>query len=184
MSLLSKSFNSRYWYLAGILFLIDLNGGDAQSPKDQSALNLKKTPIAPEYIQDYSAGNEALRLKNYAKAKEFFEKALEGDPNYPDALTGLGRVYFEMAKENLDQARQLFKKTIYIDGEHAQAIELEGEYLLMVGKVKEAFNNYQTLKKISPIEADDLKISLDPILLESQEVLKKYNPKTLSKRIK
>jgi tetratricopeptide (TPR) repeat protein len=139
-------------------------------------------PISPQYVQDYMGGMEALRQKDYEKAIRLFVRALDKNPDYPDGLAGLGLAYFQVGKNYLNQAGRYFRKALLIEPEHVEALELEGQYALMAGQITKAFKNYQTLRKLCDIEADDLKVYLDPILRQAQEVLGQYTPPKLPQK--
>lgn len=136
----------------------------------------KNFPIAQEDVQNYSAGREALKMKEYEKAITFFQKALTENPNYTDALTGMGIANDEIAKEYQKTAGQYYTKALIVDPRHAEALEYKGEFFLRMGKLKQAFDNYQTLLKVDPNEAEELKGSIDYFLKGAQQVLANYQP--------
>lgn len=137
----------------------------------------KNSPIAQDYIQNYTAGKEALRGKEYEKALSFFQKALDQNPNYTDALTGMGIANDRIGKEYQKLAAQYYTKALVIDPKQPEALEHKGYYFLCTGKIKKAFDNYQILLKVDQVAADDLKESLDQVLKEAQAVLVSYEPK-------
>jgi tetratricopeptide (TPR) repeat protein len=133
----------------------------------------EKQPVAPEHIQEYMGGMEAIRQNDFAKAIDLFVSALQKKPDYPDALAGLGLVYLKISKTFLNRATHYFKKALIINPKHLDALELEGECYLMKGQLNNAYDNYQRLEPICDIEADKLKALLDPILKEAKDVMKK-----------
>lgn len=52
-----------------------------------------------------SRGWDFLALREWLKAEEEFKQALEGDPFYPDALTGMAALYLRVG--DVEQAREL-----------------------------------------------------------------------------
>jgi len=58
-------------------------------------------------------GYRCLQTKEYGKAKEYFEKAIEINPDNPYALLNMGVVY-EM-EGNKDKAIKMYKKLIAIN---------------------------------------------------------------------
>lgn len=136
----------------------------------------KNFPIAPDYIQNYAAGKEALKMKEYEKAVELFQKSLAQNPNYTDALTGMGIANYEISKEYQKEAAHYFTKTLIIDPKHPEAMGYKGEYFLTVGKLDKTYEYYKTLEKIDLIEAEDLQGSLNYFLHNAQIVLHDYQP--------
>lgn len=137
----------------------------------------KNSPIAQDYIQSYSAGKEALRMKEYEKALSLFQKALDQNPNYTDALTGMGLANDRIGDEYRKLASQYYTKALVIDPKYPEALENKGEYFIATGKLKKAYDNYQVLLKVDAIEAEDLRESLDRVLKEAKIVLVSYEPK-------
>lgn len=86
-------------------------------------------PLPPGNITDLAApkkarkefdqGHAALEAKDFAGAREHFEKAIDTDPCYARALTELGVVL--TIQENLAAAESSFQKSIHCDGEFLEA---------------------------------------------------------------
>lgn len=129
-----------------------------------------------QYAQDYNAGIDAQENQEWGKAIGHYKKATNAKPNFSDAWNNMGYCYRQLAKENLDSSGDAYRKAISFDSRNAQALEYQGEYYLLVGRTRDAYKNYQTLRSLDPEEASKLKAKLDPILKQAQEVLKVYDP--------
>ena len=67
---------------------------------------LEKDPDNPMIL--YSLGAELFKEKNYPKAREHLERAVENKPDYSVAYRTLGRTLFEMHED--EEARRIFEK--------------------------------------------------------------------------
>ncbi|MBI5083284.1 MAG: tetratricopeptide repeat protein [Acidobacteria bacterium] len=80
-----------------------------------------------EGMDSYQKGFE----KNYLKAAEHFQKAMEVDGKYSQAALYLGRVYHALL--DYDKARAAFQRALAIDPDYAEAQASFGGMLLDVG---------------------------------------------------
>lgn len=86
--------------------------------------------IASRALGQSGEGQDARMLYNQAKsaaqqgltkqAKEHYQNAIRLDPNYGQALTGLGALL--LMEKNLEGAKELFEKALRIDPNHATAL--------------------------------------------------------------
>ena len=135
-----------------------------------------ETSQTPEYIEHYNAGVKAQDNKNYAEAIEHYQAAIDLKSDFADAWNNLGFCNRMMAKSYLNKAGDAYTKAVKYNPGLAEAIEYQGEYFVMAGKLTNAYRNYQKLKLMGSDEANDLKGSLDKVLKEAQSVLKEYSP--------
>jgi adenylate cyclase len=110
------------------------------------------------------------KRENTEKAKKFFKKAIELDPNYADAYVGLANVrrrdanfgYTEFPDLAYQQAEELVKKAIMLDESNALAHNLlgyiymrKGEYDLAISEIKYSIelnpNDYRTYRNLAPV---------------------------------
>jgi Tfp pilus assembly protein PilF len=75
--------------------------------------------IAPEAAKQYGKGEDALNKKNYAKAGEHFQKAIEIDPSFVKAYTSLGVVY--AARGDRENAILEYRKALAIQNDYIPA---------------------------------------------------------------
>ena len=68
------------------------------------------------YNQAKSASQQGLK----EEAIDYYRKAIQVDPNYGQALTGLGAIY--LLDKKMDEAQPLFEKALSIDPNHATAL--------------------------------------------------------------
>jgi tetratricopeptide (TPR) repeat protein len=141
------------------------------------SLNTKSQNEAPpQYVQDYNAGVEAQKNKDYPKAIEHYQSALNKKSDYAEAWNNLGFCNRMIAKTYLKKAGDAYTKAVNYNPSLPEAIEYQGEYFIMVGKFNSAFQNYQKLKQMNSPESGELKASLDSTLNEAKSVLKVYSP--------
>lgn len=65
----------------------------------------------------FQKGNELNQTGEYAKAAEEYEKALELEPDYVDAMTNLGVTYYRL--QQLDKAIEVYTRAIAVAPEDA-----------------------------------------------------------------
>lgn len=120
-------------------YLIKLINNYIYSNRNEKAIQYLTTAIAkePNNAQLYDVMGRVYEtgLKDYANAEKFFTKAIETDANYTDALSNLGRVYYnqgvnkqgeanmindsKLYQEELAKAKEFFKKALpYFEKAH------------------------------------------------------------------
>ena len=87
-------------------------------------------------------------LKQYNRALDFFNKALEVNPGYASANNNRGAVYIE--KGLLDLALKDINRAIAIDPEYASAYKNRGDIYKKKGRHQEALKMYDQALKIDP----------------------------------
>ena len=101
--------------------------------------NVKLYDERPSNLEDMELsdqGYELLEDKEYDKAKEYFERALEINPDNPYALLNLGVVYD--AKGEKDKAVRMYQRVIRLDSEERAALSTDpdrtGDRLVDIAK--------------------------------------------------
>ncbi|MCB9703413.1 MAG: tetratricopeptide repeat protein [Myxococcales bacterium] len=74
--------------------------------------------VAAKRKRDLDNARIRLRDGKVADAKILYQNVLDGEPNNPDALYGMGRVMYE--ESNYDKARELLEKAIAGKGDDAE----------------------------------------------------------------
>jgi len=92
-----------------VVVLILLLAGCGQTPTAQPPTPSEPSTTALEHFQQ---GNDLSRAGEFDKAAEQYEKALEIDPQYVDAMTNLGGAYYSLGQ--LDKAIEQYTKAIEI----------------------------------------------------------------------
>ena len=82
------------------------------------------------------------------KQKKNYEKALEIDPNFVNALTNYGNLFFEL--NSYDEAIKKFKKAIEIDNQTVQAYYNLGLVYQSIGEFQAALENFEKVLKLDP----------------------------------
>lgn len=89
------------------------------TPHERAVLKNAKT-VDPEAYEDYLKGRFFFNKRNSGeKAQEYFQRAIEKDPNYPSPYTGLADIY--QLSDNPHLARQSVQKALGLDNELAEA---------------------------------------------------------------
>jgi len=90
------------------------------------------------------------------RMKPALDKALELDPNLPDAHAGLG-IYQELAQYDFAGAETSFRRALELDSDNVYALSEYGFFLWRIGRPDEAlakFRRAQELDPLSPMPLD------------------------------
>lgn len=131
----------------------------------------ESTPSSPDYILDYNAGVAAQKNQDYQGAIDNYLSALDKKGDFADAWNNLGYCYRMVAKSYLDKSGDAYSKALKYAPQNAWALEYQGEYFLMMGQLKKAYQNYLQLQNRNPQMATLLKGKLDDVLSQAQTVL-------------
>ncbi|PTR15112.1 putative PEP-CTERM system TPR-repeat lipoprotein [Nitrosospira sp. Nsp2] len=96
-------------------------------------------------------GRASLALGKGEDARELFRRALEGSPDFSDALVGLAQ--YSLSKQDLDAATQYSEQAVNADPKNADAWLFKGDLLRAVGKVDPALAAYDQVVKLKPNNA-------------------------------
>lgn len=112
-------------------------------------------PLAREELYDIyvELGDEAAKAKKALKAQEYYEKALEMEPESPEALSGLAKALRDMHK--FDEALEVAKRGIKSDCKNCRRIYAvllirRGDAYMQEGKWAEAEQDYAEALAIIP----------------------------------
>lgn len=95
-----------------------------------------------------SAGNLLKQKGNYTGAVAVYNKALEIDPNYVNALDGKGWALNELG--NYTQAISYLNKALEIDPKHIDAFIFKGQSLYGLGNITGAIYYFDKALEIDP----------------------------------
>lgn len=122
-------------------YLLSLINNYIYSNRNEEAIQYLNTAIANEsnnaQLYDVLGRVYESGLKDYEKAEQSFSKALEIDPNYTDALSNLGRVYYNQGVNKLGDANMINDAKLYQE-ESEKAKELFRKAMPYFQKVREA----------------------------------------------
>ncbi|MDR0430225.1 MAG: tetratricopeptide repeat protein [Tannerellaceae bacterium] len=128
-------------------YLLSLINTYIYSDRNEEAIKYLNTAITNEsnnpQLYDVLGRVYESGLKQYDKAEEYFSKALEIDPNYSDALSNLGRVYYNQGVNKLADANMINDAKLYQE-ESEKAKEL----------FKKAMPYFQKVREVNPEERD------------------------------
>ena len=123
------------------------------SANEQAALEAER-PSSTESARLYAEGLDQLRVFDFAKARELFEKAVKADPNYPLAHSALasawsGAGYDDRASE---ESKRAFDLATHLSRE--QRLAIEGRYWQDAHDWKRASDSYFRLWNLFPDNLD------------------------------
>ena len=109
---------------------------------------------ANDYLNEYEVNRD---LSFHNTAVNLYKKALEIDPAFAKAYTGLARSYYDryqwetyFKKDYLDSMLVLANLSLSIDDQLDEAYYIKGRYYQQNGSIEEALFNYDKALKISP----------------------------------
>lgn len=88
------------------------------------------------FADDYDAGRERFRERDYPAAIAAFERQLARDPDHRDALLDLGRAH--SALQQWDEAVEAYERLIALEPEHAAALNNLGNVYYRTGVFESA----------------------------------------------
>jgi tetratricopeptide (TPR) repeat protein len=156
----------KFLFLSGSILLFSFGSGS----KEETAA------AGSAYIEDYNAGVDAQKSKDYETAVRYYQKAVDQKSDFSDAWNNMAFCYRMIAKSYLTKAGDAYEKALQYTPKHEKALEYQGEYYVTMGLLRKAYENYQMLKQMNSEEAHHIKEKLDPVLKQAQEVLKNYSP--------
>ena len=152
-------------------FLMSLINNYIYSNRNEKAIEYLNTAIAKDsnnpQLYDVMGRVYETGLKDYAKAEEYFKKALAINPDYIESLSNLGRVYYNQGvnkqgeanmindakqyQEELGKAKEFFKQALpYFEKAHQMKPE-EREYMTALRGI---YYNLNMGDKFDAIEAE------------------------------
>jgi len=134
---------------------------DAELKKKQEELE-KKRIIAEKQKKELEAarkepqnyneiilcGVNFLKSNNFDKARNYFQKAITINPDYPNAFHNLGLVYFKQTNYNM--AVKYFKTAIEKDSKYADSYLTLGLAYDKLGKKEDAIENFTYYLELAP----------------------------------
>ncbi len=107
------------------------------------------------------SGIQAFQSGQTAQAINEFQKALTANPNDANAYYNLGMSYSTLAKQTKnqqwsDQAEQLYRQAISLNGQHAEAHRALASHLVETGREQYAFDLLQQWQQRNPGQTQPL----------------------------
>lgn len=93
-------------------------------------------------------GNAFLGLGKPQEARDSFEQALKGAPDFADALIGLAK--YSLAKRDVDAATSFADQAVTRNPQKPDAWLFKGDLLRIQGKIDEALGAYDQVTKLKP----------------------------------
>src|SRR3989454_11991219 len=121
-------------------------------------------PKAKPQNVNVAAAREAIEAKDFKAAVGNLTKAVQENPNDPDAHTMLGYSYRKLG--TFDKSMEHYQKALKMDSNHRSTHEYLGELYLDMKQPANAEIQLQALKKACPffgkcVEYDDLKEAIE-----------------------
>ena len=97
---------------------------------------------------DLEAGLAAMRGRDWALARVYLQRAVDRDPQDPDALAAMGETLLRLG--DTDGAFLYAEAAVTVEPENRRAIATLGELALVAGNVAEARRRADQLAKLCP----------------------------------
>lgn len=138
---------------------------------NSSSSSSSSSSSTAKYVKYFNKGQAAQDKKDYEQAVSWYEKALRDKPDHADSWNNLGFSLRMIGKGYLDEAGKAYQKALTVDADHDEALEYQGELYLWWGKLTEADQNLQRLKKMNSPEAKELGQKLEHILAQAKKLI-------------
>jgi tetratricopeptide (TPR) repeat protein/tRNA A-37 threonylcarbamoyl transferase component Bud32 len=128
--------------------------GDTTPKSDRLAATETFTAASVEAMRAYAQGQELSALGQFEEALEFYQEAVNSDPEFGRAYAGMGVVYGNLRQEAA--AEESYQKALqHLDrmSERERYRTLGGYYFLISQNYEKAIENYEALVEAFP--ADD-----------------------------
>ena len=131
------------------LILFGMAVADNDGTKQKSELNeLLKLFPKDKRVQISAGAYYQYFNQNYKKSLEYYNNAVNIDPNYAESYNMLG--YLNIKMNNYADAEKAFKKYISLLPNEANPYDSYAEFLLQRGKYHESITNYEKVYNIDP----------------------------------
>lgn len=160
-----------------IVCCIALNADAARSKKLKSdGTPDEKTakpmlPLAPDVIEAYNRGVDALDNKDFAAARRYFEAALELNEKFPEAHNNLAFALRMISLENAESSLDHYARALELAPGFPQALYYRGILYVQLERPAEAENDRAAL---AAVDSDEAKNYAE----ELAKVIRKGKPKS------
>jgi len=128
--------------------LLDLSAGEAEKRSQ-----IKSFPLSSDVQYWFERGCALDSVPGTLDlAIEAYRKALEIQPDFPDALTNLGNIYYHQGE--LEKAKECYHKSLSLDPNHIAANFNMGNLLEERGRLLQAIFYYEKALSKDPLFAD------------------------------
>ncbi len=127
----------------------ETGGEDGQTGESEVAASSSDKSSADKIVAKADAARKAARLED---AEKLYHKALRVEPRRVDALSGLGRVYFEQA--NYAKAVKYYDMAVHRSGRSAKLRIALGDAYLKTLDYERALEQYEQAKALGSSKAD------------------------------
>jgi protein O-GlcNAc transferase len=126
---------------------------------------IEMSQLVAESEEHHRRGFQLLSEGSYAKAREQFVKAIEGNPNWASSHLGLGQTFFFQKNSNLKEATKAFRRVVELKPEWVEGYHWLGSAQQKSGALEEAVKCYREAIRIAPSDTRPL-ISLGVCLTQ------------------
>ncbi len=121
---------------------------------------------------DYKRGMEFTERGDWDNAIRSFKKTANRRESYPEAYNMLGYAYRKRAHKDLQRSEEAYSEALKQRPNFEEALEYQGELFIRLGRLREAYANYEQLRKADSEEAEELLEKLEQVLEEATAVQK------------
>ncbi len=144
-------------YMRLLFCLLFVISGCTQSLTQPSPLGPAPPSVKSDRAQvyyEYMIAQSYVNEKQFDKAIEAYEKALQIDPQSPVLLTELALIYLRQG--NIDSALKLAEQSILSAPDYAPSYLLLGQLYASTGQIGPAVKAYRRVIELNPSEEDDI----------------------------
>lgn len=123
----------------------------SQTPKIN--VTLKKIEPVIRGGKDFEKGNQLFQEGKYEEASKAFNKVLEKDPDYPEALINLGLCYLKL--NEIDKALPYLEKAVQVKPDFAAAYISLGQAYFIKGEMEKSIEYFS---KGAELQSDNPKV--------------------------
>jgi len=116
----------------------------------------KKSNLSAE-AKVYNQGIDYMAKKRWSTAQQYFQKAIQLNPNFAEAESNLGYVLRKQGPKNYKASLSHYNKAIKLNPKLKEAYHYRGTLFVLAGKKEAAIKDYNKLMSLDKKLAADLK---------------------------
>jgi tetratricopeptide (TPR) repeat protein len=150
-----------------------------QAGKPDDAAVAPLLPLEPNEIEAYNRGIDALDTKDYARARQYFESAIDLNDNFPEAHNNLAFALRMISLDNAEASLKHYARALELAPGFRQALYYRGILYVQLGRTTDAEKDLLALQTQSNSEAKEYADELAKVIRKgksksSQDALSVY----------
>ena len=144
-------------FIASLFFTTNPVSSQNQEEIDEEILDQQLESL----IEYFETAESLMDEQDFEKAIDFYDKVLEIDETFTDALNGKARALDNLGQH--DQAIEFYNKVLEIDQTDIDALNGKALALESLGKLEEAISNLEKIVELTPTE------TIEEVLIAEQQ---------------